>query len=93
MIHRLKILPEYFEAVKQKVKRAEFRKNDRDFKVGDLLLLEEYDKTNNQYTGRFILVRITHVTDLADWAAGYVMLSIDNLSSGKALRVTKSNER
>ena len=44
MIHELKILPEYFEAVTSGRKQFEIRKNDRDFKVGDQLILREYKK-------------------------------------------------
>lgn len=43
VIHRLKILPEYFEAQKNKVKTFEIRKNDRNFKIGDRLMLYEID--------------------------------------------------
>ena len=82
MIHELKILPEHFEAVNSGAKKAEFRKNDRNFRIDDLLKLNEYDKKNNQYTGRFITARITHITHLADYAAGYVMLSIDEIVLG-----------
>ena len=38
-IIELKILPEYFEAVKSGKKTFELRKNDRDFCVGDILIL------------------------------------------------------
>ena len=47
--HELKTLPEYFELVRTEVKNFEVRKNDRDFKVGDLLILKEW---NGEYTGR-----------------------------------------
>lgn len=33
--HDLKIYPEFFSAVCTGVKRAELRKNDRDYRVGD----------------------------------------------------------
>jgi hypothetical protein len=42
MEHKLKILPEYFNAVKEGTKTFEIRKNDRGFKVGDTLLLKEW---------------------------------------------------
>lgn len=52
MIHELKILPQYFEAVQSGLKTFEIRKNDRDYKVGDTLVLKEYN--NEAYTGREI---------------------------------------
>lgn len=51
-IHELKISPKYFEDVNSHKKNFELRKDDRDFKVGDLITLREYD--NGQYTGREI---------------------------------------
>ena len=50
MIHHVKILPIYFEAVKEGKKNFELRFNDRGYEVGDFLLLEEWD--NGKYTGR-----------------------------------------
>ena len=55
----LKILPEYFEEVADGFKRAEVRYNDRDFKVGDIYTLREWD--GEKFTGRGVTVRITHV--------------------------------
>ena len=52
-VHELKISPKYFEDVKANKKNFELRKDDRDFKVGDLITLREYD--NGQYTGRAII--------------------------------------
>lgn len=49
-VHELKILPQYFEMVANGSKRFELRKDDRDYKVGDLLVLKEYD--GKDYTGR-----------------------------------------
>lgn len=49
-IHRLKILPEYLDAVLRDEKRFELRKDDRDFQVGDKLVLEEHD--GSFYTGK-----------------------------------------
>jgi len=51
-IHELKISPKYFEDVNANKKRFELRKDDRDFEVGDLITLKEYD--NGEYTGREI---------------------------------------
>lgn len=42
MTHHLKILPEYFQGVINGKKPFEIRYNDRDFKKGDRVILEEY---------------------------------------------------
>ncbi len=39
MIHELKTLPEYWDALNSGAKTFEVRKNDSDFKVGDTLRL------------------------------------------------------
>lgn len=41
--HTLKIDEEWFDAVAAGTKNFEVRKNDRNFKVGDSLLIEEWD--------------------------------------------------
>lgn len=51
-IHELKISPKYFEDVKAKKKRFELRKDDRNYEVGDLITLREWD--NEKYTSRTI---------------------------------------
>lgn len=72
-IHELKILPEYFEAVVSGNKRFEIRKNDRNYKKGDILRLNEYQ--DGQYTGDVHIAEITYITDYAQ-QDGYVVLGI-----------------
>ena len=50
--HILKCLPLYFNEVKEHRKRFELRKDDRDYKVGDKIILKEWD--GEEYTGREI---------------------------------------
>lgn len=45
MTHHLKTLPEYFQAVIDGRKPFEIRENDRDFKAGDSVILEEFKGT------------------------------------------------
>lgn len=60
MIHELKILPEYFEAVFTGSKTFEIRQNDRGFKVGDFVELYEYE-VNKGFTGRILTRQITYI--------------------------------
>jgi hypothetical protein len=57
----LKILPEYFEAIQSRIKSFEIRENDRNFKVGDFVILQEY--IDGQYTGKERMVEISYITD------------------------------
>lgn len=76
MEHKLKIKQEYFEPVIQGKKRFEIRKNDRNFKVGDIVVLEEIDE-NNIYTGDSFKTRITFLTDYQQ-KDGYVVFGISS---------------
>ena len=54
-----KILPEYFRAVKDRVKTFELRKDDSDYQVGDILKLREWD--GKKYTGNVQFRQITYI--------------------------------
>jgi ASC-1-like (ASCH) protein len=72
--HKLKILPEYFDAVCSGKKSFEIRKNDRDFCVGDMLLLCEYNPEQG-FTGRVADRKVTYMTDYAQ-QKNYVVMAI-----------------
>ena len=75
MIHELKILPGFFEDVLAGRKNFEVRKNDRDFREGDLLALNEYGEGG--YTGRCCLVMIDYILNDENYCLkGYVILGI-----------------
>lgn len=57
-IIRLKTKPKHFNLQLQDKKNFEIRLNDRSFKVGDILCLEEYYK---DYTGQYFNVEVTCV--------------------------------
>lgn len=61
MIHELKELPEYFEAVLSGEKSFELRADDRDFQPGDVLALNEYDAGEGSYTGRSLMVPVRYI--------------------------------
>ncbi len=82
MIHQLKILPPYFNAQVEGLKNFEFRKNDRNYKVGDLLALNEVTKDAKQYTGNSLLVEVTYILDVEAHilnGEGYVVLGTRKL--------------
>ena len=49
MIHHLKIGPKYYSDIKEGYKTFEIRFNDRDFKEGDVLQLQEFENNNYLY--------------------------------------------
>lgn len=57
--HELKIAPRWFEDVQSGRKNFEIRRNDRDFKIGDYLLLKEWER--GKYTGREITRKIQYI--------------------------------
>lgn len=76
MTHRLKTWPEYFQAILEGKKTFEVRVNDRDFKVGDELVLEEWEPVvpsartrrmrieESGYTGRRIQATVSYILPL-----------------------------
>lgn len=77
MIHELKTLPQYFEAVVKGEKTFEVRKFDRPFHVGDLLALNEFNTESKCYTGNSCLVYIDYMLSDTEYVkSGYVILGI-----------------
>lgn len=75
--HELKTWAAMFNAIVSGSKTFELRFNDRDFRVGDILVLRDYD--NGEYTGRWRRVIVTYMTDGAmsgALAPGFVCMSI-----------------
>ncbi|MFR7590241.1 MAG: DUF3850 domain-containing protein [Longibaculum sp.] len=72
-IHELKTLPQYFVEQVKGNKQFEVRKNDRNYEVGDILILKEWD--NNSYTGSEISVIVTYILKyFVGLKDGYVIL-------------------
>jgi ASC-1-like (ASCH) protein len=68
MHHMLKTWPIYFQAVRAGEKTFELRLNDRGFAVGDRLNLREWNPIDRTYTGDCVIVDVTYVIDLKDFA-------------------------
>lgn len=70
MEHELKTWPEFFQAIVEGHKPFEYRLNDRNYQVGDVLHLREYVPTIGEdgeapghYTGRSLRKSVTYVLD------------------------------
>ena len=77
MVHELRTWPQYFDLVAQGMKPFELRKNDRNFEVGDVILLQRFDPESNSYTGEEITALITCLLEnFAGIEHGYCILGI-----------------
>lgn len=59
--HSLKTLSRYLDAVGSRQKAFEVRRDDRDFQVGDWLVLREWDDQIGAFGSRWIGCKITYV--------------------------------
>lgn len=78
-VHELKTIQPFFNMVADGKKKFELRKNDRDFRYGDILVLREWSTTMQNYMGNDIVVRVTGVLDqFMGLQTGYCILSISD---------------
>lgn len=61
MTHELKVWPQFYDAIIRKDKTFEVRRHDRDFAVGDELILREWDRVEERRTGRVTIRNITYI--------------------------------
>lgn len=82
-IHSIKISNQYFDDVRTGFKPFEVRFNDRDYQIGDLLLMNEVIMDNYATlteTGRQLSAIITYVLDKSLYLQnGYVVLGITDI--------------
>ena len=57
-----KVWPEYYERILSGEKTFEIRLNDFDCESGDILVLREWDPTDETYTGRSLEKEVTYVS-------------------------------
>jgi len=77
-IHELKTWKDYFHEVFMGRKTFEVRKNDRNFQVGDILTLKEWDNEKQEFTGNSLSRRITYILKGGQFGIeeGFVVMSI-----------------
>ena len=73
-IHELKTTQSFFLAICNRWKSFEIRKNDRKFRVNDLLVLREW--TGTRYTGNTITAKVIYITDF-EQKPEFVVMGID----------------
>lgn len=81
MFHELKITPAFFRMARYG-KSFEIRKNDRNFKEDDKVMLREWDEFKRCYTGEDMLIRINAVyldTEVPGLQKGYCIFTFDKL--------------
>lgn len=61
MRHELKCWPEHFAEIVAGRKRFELRLHDRQYAVGDVLELQEFNPSAATFTGRKIEVKVLHL--------------------------------
>lgn len=80
--HELKIWPQYFKAVWDGTKTFEIRRNDRNFQIGDMLVLREFDPDDNEYTGSAICKKVSYILDDSAFVKeGYVVMGLAEWTS------------
>lgn len=81
MEHKLKTWPDVFAVTQLGMKNFELRKNDRNFKVGDILYLSEYDPETKEYTGRDCIRRVNYILHGGRFGLpkDYVIMGIERL--------------
>ena len=77
MTHELKCWTRYFEAISRGNMTDCLRTNNRDYKFGDMLLLSEFEPETQAFTGRTVLVHVTHlIADGPHVPGGEMMVAI-----------------
>lgn len=78
MIHDLKIQSKFYEKVLSGEKTFEIRFNDRNYSVGDILILNEI--LDQKYTGNKVTVKVVYMLNHEDFPqgipVGYVVMGI-----------------
>ncbi|MGX2947003.1 DUF3850 domain-containing protein [Enterococcus alishanensis] len=86
MVHDLKIDPKYFTDLELGSKTFEIRKDDRPYKVNDMLLLQAFNSSSNEYSGATAFASIVGIfgreeSEKVYVKDGYVILSIELIKS------------
>ena len=96
MIHDLKCWERFYKHIEDGSKPFEIRLNDRDYQVGDVLHLREFNDLDGVFTGRSIEVRVVYILrDFVGLKEGYIAMTIHLMYDGRTLeeRVVEMQNR
>lgn len=84
-VHFLKSWPEHFQPVWEGQKRFEVRRDDRQFRDGDFIELQEWDPETEAYTGRELIAVVMYKLDggRLGVADGYCVLGLSGVTGYK----------
>lgn len=90
--HELKCIDPYFDQVCEGKKKFEYRKDDRGYEVGDILVLRQWDRVLKEYSGWACKVRVTHILRPeprlpVHLPQGFCIMSIEVLSPALAREI------
>jgi hypothetical protein len=63
VVHKVKSWAHFFDAINAGLKTHELRHDDRNYQIGDEMVLQRYDNINGKYTGEECRVAITYITN------------------------------
>ena len=92
-VHNLKLAPQYFDDVYEGKKTFECRINDRNFEVGDELILYEFNPVTKCFLGRVFCVRVTYILPGGQHGilSGYVVMSVTRIP-GAEINMNRIND-
>jgi Domain of unknown function (DUF3850) len=92
-LHVVKCWPEFFEAIRTRAKTHDLRRYDeRDYRVGDTLELQEFLPEAGQYTGRSVRVLITYITS-TDSPCAFSKAGLDPRLCILSIRLTTAKQK
>jgi hypothetical protein len=79
-VHHLKTWTPYFKDIKSGVKQFEVRRNDRDYQVGDTLILDDFNPITERHSGAWIPKLIIYkFDDIRFVKEGFVILGMEDI--------------
>jgi len=99
-VHDLKIWPEQYQKVVNGHLSFQYRENDRNYQMGDVLILNEWNPKKNEFTGRKMCARVKYVFDEMNHGdvpviimPGYCVMSIDPIYNHNYLQKVSHEQK